>query len=252
MALARPRPLVAGNWKMNGLRRDLVELTAIRDGIAAGMAGAAEVAVCLPATLLALAAEIARDTFAIGAEDTHAAPAGAHTGDLAAEMLADVGASYVIVGHSERRIDHGETSAMVRAKAEAAWRAGLVPIICVGETESQREAGAALEIVEEQLVASVPDGADGDNLVVAYEPVWAIGSGRTPSEQDIAEVHLHLRGLLAARFDEAGAAIRLLYGGSCKPHNAAALFAVPEVDGALVGGASLKATDFLAIAGAYA
>jgi triosephosphate isomerase len=248
---ARPRPLVAGNWKMNGLRRDLVELTAVRDGLAAGAAGRAEIAMCLPATLLALAAEIARDVFAIGAEDTHPAPPGAYTGDLAAEMLADVGARYVIVGHSERRIGHCETDDMVRAKAEASWRAGLVPILCVGETAAEREAGGTLAVVERQLALSVPDGAGESNLVVAYEPVWAIGSGLTPTAQEVSDVHLHLRGLLASRFGEAGAGVRLLYGGSCKPHNAAELFAVPEVDGALIGGASLKAADFLAIAGAY-
>ncbi|HVV94002.1 MAG TPA: triose-phosphate isomerase [Hyphomicrobiales bacterium] len=252
MADARPRPLVAGNWKMNGLRRDLVELAAIRDAVAAGVAGPAEVALCLPATLLALAAELARDVFSIGAEDTHPAPQGAFTGDLAAEMLADVGATYVIVGHSERRIGHGETDETVRAKAAAAWRAGLVPIVCVGETAAEREAGATLGVVERQLAQSVPDGAGAANLVVAYEPVWAIGTGLTPTVEDVAEVHMQLRGLLASRFGEGGAGVRLLYGGSCKPDNAAMLMGVPDVDGALVGGASLRAVDFLAIAGVYA
>ncbi len=185
---------------------------------------------------------------AIGGQDCHPAPSGAHTGDIAAEMLADAGASHVIVGHSERRADHGEKDGLVRAKAEAAYRAGLVAIICVGETEAQRDAGQARDVVAQQLAGSVPDGATAGSTVVAYEPVWAIGTGRTPSTADIAEMHGHMRALLTGRFGgETGAGIRLLYGGSAKPGNAAEIFGVRHVDGALVGGASLKAADFLGI-----
>jgi triosephosphate isomerase len=188
---------------------------------------------------------------AIGGQDCHAAPGGAHTGDIAAEMLADAGASHVITGHSERRADHGESDDQVRAKAEAAWRAGLTAIVCVGETEAERDAGRALEIVGGQLAGSIPDGATAGNLVVAYEPVWAIGTGRTASLDDIAEVHDFLRARLVARFGPAiGEAVRLLYGGSVKPGNAGELFAVSNVDGGLVGGASLKAADFSAIVAA--
>ena len=208
--------------------------------------------ICPPATLIAAFAAKARGSaVAIGGQDCHAAPGGAHTGDLAAEMLADAGASHVIVGHSERRADHRERDAQVRAKAGAAWRAGLTAIVCVGETGAERDAGRTLEIVGGQLAGSIPDGATADNLVVAYEPVWAIGTGRTPSPDDIAEVHDFMRARLAARFGSAiGAAVRLLYGGSVKPGNAGELFALSNVDGGLVGGASLKAADFAAIVAA--
>jgi triosephosphate isomerase (TIM) len=248
---SRPRPLVAGNWKMNGLLASLAELVAIRDGVAEGRAGEAEVVICPPATLIALANDV-RGTVGIGGQDCHPALAGAHTGDLSAEMLADLGATYVIVGHSERRADHSESDTLVRAKAQAAWRAGLSAIVCLGETREQRDAGLTIELVGRQLQDSVPDGATTTNLVIAYEPVWAIGTGLTPTTRDVAEVHAFIREKLVARFGEAGAAIRVLYGGSVKPDNAAELMAVPNVDGALVGGASLKAKDFLAIAGVYA
>jgi len=253
MPAPRPRPLIAGNWKMNGLRHSLVELSTIRDSLANGQgAGEAEVAVCVPATLLALASEIARGAFALGAQDCHAEASGAYTGDISAEMLADLGTQYVIVGHSERRTCHRETDQCVNAKVRGAWRGGLVPIVCVGESEAARDAGETLEVVRTQLAASVPARADGANLVVAYEPVWAIGSGRTPTCEEVAEVHALLRAELVSRFGEdAGAGVRLLYGGSVKPDNAAELMAVPEVDGALVGGASLKAEDFLAIVAVY-
>lgn len=253
MAAMRPRPLIAGNWKMNGLRRDLVELATVRNAMAeAGdPEDAAEIVVCPPATLLALAAELGRGTFTLGAQDCHAAPSGAHTGDISPEMLADLGVRYVIVGHSERRAAHGESDAEVRAKAKGAWRAGLTPIVCVGETEEARDAGQTLDVVRRQFAASVPDGADGDNLVIAYEPVWAIGSGSTPAAGEIAEVHALLRAELLTRFGAAGEGVRLLYGGSVRPANAAVLMAVPEVDGALVGGACLNALDFLAIAEVY-
>ena len=185
---------------------------------------------------------------ALGAQDCHPKASGAHTGDISAEMLADAGASFVIVGHSERRADHGETDALVRQKAEAAWRAGLTAIVCIGETGQHRDAGQTLHICGGQLSGSLPDGATAANLVVAYEPVWAIGTGLTPTPEDIKQVHQFIRNNLISRFKDEGAKIRILYGGSVKPSNAAELMAVPNVNGALVGGASLKAADFLAIA----
>ena len=243
------RKLAAGNWKMNGLAAAGAELDAL---IAATVGAAAEVLICPPATLIAgFAAQARGSAVAIGGQDCHPAPGGAHTGDLSAEMIADAGGTHVIVGHSERRADHGESDTQVRAKAEAAWRAGLTAIVCVGETEAERDAGRALEIVGGQLGGSIPDGATPENLVVAYEPVWAIGTGRVPSLEDIAEMHDFMRTRLVARFGPAiGEAVRLLYGGSVKPGNAGELFAVSNVDGGLVGGASLKAADFAAIVAA--
>lgn len=228
---------------MNGLRVDLATLEAVASGAPAGP----ELVLCPPASLIALFAErAAGGPVAIGGQDCHAARAGAHTGDLSAEMLADAGAAWVILGHSERRADHGETSAAVRAKAEGAARAGLRAILCIGETEAERDAGETLAVLESQLAASLPDGATAAALAVAYEPVWAIGTGRTPTLAEIAEAHAHLR----ARLPDPE--IRLIYGGSVKPANAREILALPEVDGALVGGASLKAADFLAIAAAAA
>ncbi len=237
--------LAAGNWKMHGLAADLAEIDAL---LAAHPAPACEVVVCPPATLLSrLAARLDRTPYMAGGQDCHAAPKGAHTGDIAAAMLADAGASFVILGPSERRADHGETSALVAAKARAARAAGLTPILCLGETEAERDAGRTLEVLSAQLAESLPDGSDAA-LVLAYEPVWAIGSGRTPTPAQIAEAHGHLRSQLARHLGAGPAqAVRLLYGGSVKPENAAAIFAVPEVDGALVGGASLKAAEFGAI-----
>jgi len=244
------RPLIAGNWKMNGLKASANELAAIGQG-AERVWRKADLLICPPATLLFTSAAIVIGSkVAIGAQDCHPAASGAHTGDLSAEMLADAGATAIIVGHSERRTDHHETDALVRAKAEAAWRAGLVAIVCVGETQAERDAGKALDVVGLQLAGSVPDGATAANLVVAYEPVWAIGTGRTPTAKDVEEVHGFIRDRLKDRFSDEGAAIRILYGGSVKPSNAAELMAVANVDGALVGGASLKAVDFLAIAAA--
>jgi triosephosphate isomerase len=244
------RPLIAGNWKMNGLKASLKELDAIAKG-AGDIATKADLLICPPATLLFGAADgVSGSSVRIGAQDCHTAVSGAHTGDISAEMIADAGASAVIVGHSERRADHGESDALVRQKAEAAWQQGLLAIVCVGETQSQRDAGQALEVVGRQLAGSVPDGATAANLVVAYEPVWAIGTGRTPTVADIAEVHGFMHKTLSARFPQQGAAIRLLYGGSVKPSNARELMAVENVNGALIGGASLKAADFLAIAAA--
>jgi triosephosphate isomerase (TIM) len=242
------RPLIAGNWKMNGLKASMAEFDAMLAGAPAS-AGKADLLVCPPATLVAAFADKARGKgVAVGAQDCHPKASGAHTGDISAEMLADAGATAIIVGHSERRADHGESDALVRQKAEAAWRAGLVAIVCIGETQSQRDGGQTLGICGGQLNGSLPDGATAANLVVAYEPVWAIGSGLTPTTADVEQVHRFIRGVLTERFKAEGSRIRILYGGSVKPSNAAELMAVANVNGALVGGASLKASDFLAIA----
>lgn len=246
------RPLIAGNWKMNGLKASLSELALMAKG-ASEIWRKADLLICPPATLLFTSAAAAIGSrIKIGAQDCHVAVSGAHTGDISAEMIADAGASAVIVGHSERRADHGETDALVRQKAEAIWQQGLLAIVCVGETQGQRDAGQALDVVGRQLAGSVPDGATAANLVVAYEPVWAIGTGRTPTAADVAEMHGFMRKELMARFKGEGAGIRLLYGGSVKPSNAKELLAVENVNGALIGGASLKAADFLAIAAAVA
>ncbi|MCG6904040.1 MAG: triose-phosphate isomerase [Rhodobacter sp.] len=238
--MADRRKLAAGNWKMNGLGADLAEI----DALAAAHAGAAcDILICPPATLLSRMAERAGTTVALGGQDCHAKAAGAHTGDISAAMLAEAGARYVIVGHSERRADHGESDADVCAKASAAIAAGLHAVVCVGETLEQREAGETLSVIGAQLAGSVPDGADA-TMVVAYEPVWAIGTGKVPTLDQIGEVHDFLRSTLAARFGPAAGGMRLLYGGSVKPANADEIFGVANVDGALVGGASLKAADF--------
>jgi len=250
MVRAARRPLVAGNWKMNGLRSSAAEFTRIVEG--AQKLTAVDLMICPPATLLVLLAAAAKGTSVlIGAQDCHAEPSGPFTGDLSAEMLKDAGASAVIVGHSERRSYHKETDADVRAKALAARRAGLCAIVCVGETRAEREDGRALAVVGTQLDGSVPDGATVENLVVAYEPVWAIGSGLTPTPTDVADMHAFIRQRLGSRLAEEGQGIRILYGGSVKPSNAKELLHVANVDGALVGGASLKADEFLAIAGVY-
>jgi len=250
MATSR-RPLVAGNWKMNGLAASAGELKKIMAG-AAELAGRVDLMVCPPATLLAAFVEVARGSaVAIGGQDCHAEAAGAFTGDVSAEMLKDAGATAVIIGHSERRAYHKETDDEVRGKTLAAWRANLLAIVCIGETKFERDAGATLPRIERQLAESLPDGATAQNLVVAYEPVWAIGTGVTPTPVDVAEVHGFIRKRLGLRYGAAGEGIRILYGGSVKPANAKELMAVANVDGALVGGASLKAEEFLAIAGAY-
>ena len=238
------RKLAAGNWKMNGTKASLAEVAAL---IAAHPDPKSEVLLCPPATLVAAMVAAAAGKIAVGGQDCHMKAAGAHTGDIAAEMLADCGASHVILGHSERRADHGESSEMVAAKAASARAAGLVAVICVGETEAQRDAGETLALVGAQLAGSVPDGATAANTVIAYEPVWAIGTGRTPTLEQIAEVHDFMRAELVARFGTEGEGMRLLYGGSVKPSNATEIFATSNVDGALVGGASLKAADFGAI-----
>jgi triosephosphate isomerase (TIM) len=233
------RKLVAGNWKMNGLTESA---SVIYDLAVAHPDPDCDVLICPPFTLVARFAE---GPFDIGGQDCHWEPSGAHTGDISAEMLADAGAVAVILGHSERRVDHGETSAMVALKTAAAWRAELRAIVCIGESQAERDAGQTLDIVAEQLAGSIPDGAGPKRLAIAYEPIWAIGTGRTPSLDEIAEVHTFIRKILSRRFGrDTGAAIRVLYGGSVKPANAPEIFAIDDVDGALVGGASLTARDF--------
>jgi triosephosphate isomerase len=243
------RKLIAGNWKMNGLRESGAALAGDLAGRATGPFGC-DMVVCPPATLLGSVGEALRGSaVALGGQDCHPARSGAYTGDVSAEMLADAGCRYVIVGHSERRAGHGEDDAVVRAKAEAVVSAGMTPIVCVGETEAQRRAGQALAVIEAQVTGSLPVGVDGASMVIAYEPVWAIGTGQTATPADVAEVHGHIRGLLERLFGGAAAAgsLRILYGGSVKPGNAAELLAVANVDGALVGGASLDADAFWAI-----
>ncbi len=246
------RPLVAGNWKMNGLAASLGEARSVADALGVAALAGVDGMICPPATLVAALAVAARGTrLAVGGQDCHAAAAGAHTGDVSAEMLKDAGAVAVIVGHSERRADHGETDAIVRQKCQAAHRAGLMAIVCVGETAGQRTAGLTLDVVGRQLAGSLPDGATARDTVVAYEPVWAIGTGLTPTAADVAAVHADMRRRLIARFGAEGTLFRLLYGGSVKGSNARELMGVPDVNGALVGGASLKAADFLGIFDAY-
>src|SRR5262249_13128195 len=246
--MAGKAPLIAGNWKMNGLLSSIVELEQII-AAAPGLKGTVDLLVCPPATLVAaFAAKAKGSPVAIGGQDCHTEAAGAFTGDISADMLRDAGAHAVILGHSERRTYHKETDPDVRAKTIAAWRAGLQAIVCVGETRDQRTAGKTLEIVGAQLAGSLPSEANADNLVIAYEPVWAIGTGLTPTSADVAEVHRFIRETIAKRFGAEGQGIRILYGGSVKPSNAAELLAVDNVNGALVGGASLKAQEFLAIA----
>ena len=239
------KKLAAGNWKMNGTRASLAEVAAL---LAAHPAPACEMLLCPPATLIAQMTGTAKGSaLRVGAQDCHAKPQGAHTGDISVAMLKDAGATHVILGHSERRTDHGETDAQVRAKAEAVVEAGLIAIVCIGETESDRDSGKTLAVIGSQIDGSIPMGATAANLVVAYEPVWAIGTGRTPTLAEIAEVHSFLRGRLRGLIGQEAEGVRILYGGSVKPSNATDIFAVPHVDGALVGGASLKAADFGAI-----
>jgi triosephosphate isomerase len=236
---------------MNGLASSEGELAKTIAG-AGSLTGKSELMICPPATLIAAFAGAARGSpVLIGAQDCHTDPSGAHTGDISAEMLADAGAQAVIVGHSERRADYHESDAQVRAKAQAAWRAGLTAIVCVGEQRSEREAGNTLQIVDRHLEGSLPDGATAANLVVAYEPVWAIGTGLTPTAKDVTEVHARIREGLTKRFGSQAEGVRILYGGSVKPENAKELLTVPNVNGALVGGASLKAADLLGIASIY-
>ena len=247
LSLTTPRPLIAGNWKMFGLEASLDEARAVAAAVAA-KPPAARVAICPPATLLhRLSEAMAGESVLVGGQDCHPKPSGAHTGDISAAMLADAGARLVILGHSERRAAHGESDALVSAKVEAALVAGLEPIVCCGETCEQRDAGQAEAVVTAMARGSLPASLAGQAFAVAYEPVWAIGTGRTPTGAEIAAIHAALRGVLVERFGEHGAAVPILYGGSVKPDNAREILATAEVGGALVGGASLKASDFLAI-----
>lgn len=251
MAAAR-RKLIAGNWKMNGLQADGIALCAELTERLGGTAATFDMLVCPPATLLAAISQKARGSaLMVGGQDCHAEAKGAFTGNISAEMLRDAGAVAAIVGHSERRTLHGESDAAVRSKALACWRAGLQAVICIGETLDERDAGRTLDVLERQILGSLPEGGTAANLVLAYEPVWAIGTGRTPSVDDVAKAHAHIRAVLARRSGDS-MAVRVLYGGSVKPDNAATLLRLENVDGALVGGASLKAADFWAIAAAVA
>jgi len=247
----KPHPIVAGNWKMNGLSASLAQIEAMAQGYDAPLKSSVELLICPPATLVGAAIATAAGRLSIGGQDCHQKASGAHTGDVSASMLADLGATFVIVGHSERRTDHAESSALVKAKAEAALTAGLIAILCVGETDAERKAGRTLDVVGAQIAGSLPAGATAANLVLAYEPVWAIGTGLTPTAADVADVHAFIRAELARALGADGAGVRILYGGSVKPSNAIELMGVANVDGALVGGASLTAKDFLGIAAAY-
>jgi triosephosphate isomerase len=249
MTGSQPRPLVAGNWKMNGLSSQLEEIRLLA-GMLDGAALRCDVLVCPPATLLSRASAIVPGV-TLGGQDCHAQAAGAHTGDVSAEMLKDGGASMVIVGHSERRTNHHESDATVAAKAEAAWRAGLVAIICIGETLDERKGGKTLAVLSRQLKGSIPKGATAANTIIAYEPVWAIGTGLTPTTAEVAEAHAHIRAELKTIMAGEGPKTRILYGGSVKPGNAVELMGAANVNGALVGGASLKAADFIGIIKAY-
>jgi triosephosphate isomerase (TIM) len=243
--------MVVGNWKMNGLKTALSEAVKVKDGLTAA-GGPADVMICPPATLILVLAEVLKGSqVRVGGQDCHAAAAGAFTGDVAAGMLADGGASAVILGHSERRAGHGERDRDVRAKVVTAIAAGLTAIVCVGETAGERAAGLTETVVRRQLAGSLPDGITAANTIVAYEPVWAIGTGLTPTAGDVAAVHAAMRSALSARYGKDGDGVRLLYGGSVKPSNAKELLGVPHVHGALVGGASLTAADFLGIIKAY-
>ncbi|KFB09971.1 triose-phosphate isomerase [Nitratireductor basaltis] len=244
------KPLIAGNWKMHGTSASLSSLEAMATGFAEA-ASDADGVICVPATLLERAAGVVEgSSLQVGGQDCHPAEKGAHTGDISPEMLSDCGAIYVIVGHSERRADHGESDGVVADKAKAAWRAGLIAIICIGETEAQRKAGETFNVLEEQMAGSVPAGASATNTVIAYEPVWAIGTGLTPEIADIEAAHAHIRQHLRKQLGaETADSMRLLYGGSVKPGNAGDILSVENVDGALIGGASLKAEDYLGIVG---
>ncbi len=239
-------PLIAGNWKMHGMPPRLAEIEAIALSVKA-VPPSADILICVPATLIARAVQIAAGRIAIGGEDCSAEVSGAFTGDISAEMLKGAGAAAVIVGHSERRQHHAETDAIVAAKAKAAQRAGLSAIICIGETQSQRLNGKALSVCGDQIAGSIPDGMTASAMAIGYEPLWAIGTGHMPTSQEITEMHAHIRQCIVARFGGQGNEVRILYGGSVKPSNARDILALPEVGGALVGGASLKAADFEAI-----
>jgi triosephosphate isomerase len=245
-------PLVAGNWKMNGERDQLDQLALMARGVDDELADNLDVVICPPATLIYVATALSEDTnLQVGAQDCHNESKGAHTGDISAEMIKDCLADYCIVGHSERRADHGETDFHIAGKAQACWRAGLTAIICIGETETEFDAGMAEKVLKRQIAMSVPTGATENDTIIAYEPVWAIGTGKTPSPEDIRTIHALIREELAEKLGGHGERMRILYGGSVKPANSAELLSILNVDGALVGGASLKAEDFLAICETY-
>lgn len=245
-------PLVAGNWKMNGERDSLDQLALMARGVDEELAEKVDVVICPPATLLYVATTLSEDTpLQVGAQDCHNEPKGAHTGDISAEMIKDCFADFCIVGHSERRTDHEESDFHVAGKAQACWRAGLTAIICIGETEAEYDSGQAQVVLARQIANSVPEGATENDTIIAYEPVWAIGTGKTPSPEDIRDVHAFIREELAQKLGGHGERMRILYGGSVKPDNAPELLSVMNVDGALVGGASLKAEDFIAICETY-
>lgn len=245
------RPLVAGNWKMNGVRESLNELKAIAAGVEP-LSRKIDTLICPPATLLYVSTALVTDSpLKIGAQDCHTAQSGAFTGDISAAMIADSFGTFAIVGHSERRTFHKEDDPLVQRKAAAAIEAGLTAIVCIGETEAERKAGATLDVLKAQLAGSVPDGATAESVVIAYEPVWAIGTGLTPTATDVEQAHSFMRAELKARFGGEGAKMRILYGGSVKPSNALELMGIANVDGALIGGASLKSADFLAICQVY-
>jgi len=245
------RKLIAGNWKMNGVAEDLRELRAIASGLSSDLGRSVDALICVPATLISRAQEVLHgERLSLGGQDCHQAASGAHTGDVSATMLKDAGAGFVIIGHSERRQNHGESDALVQAKITAAQQAGLVAIACVGETLDEREMGKTLDVIGRQLDGSLADAVALASLIIAYEPVWAIGTGKTPTLEDVAQVHGFIRTRLLERFGQAASDVRLLYGGSVKPDNAGALLKLDNVDGALVGGASLKAQDFLGICAA--
>ena len=242
------RRLIAGNWKMNGLKAEIAEIEAIAAGVGSGGASGPECLICPPTTILAAArAAVGDRMLALGAQDCHTAEKGAHTGDISVGMLTDAGAGYIIVGHSERRADHGETDAIVKAKAEAVLAGGALPIVCIGETLGERQAGETLNVIATQMAGSIPDADPAGTVVVAYEPVWAIGTGLTPTSEQIAEVHSAIRGHLRDRFGAGAEDVRILYGGSLNPKNADEILAIADVDGGLIGGASLKADSFLSI-----
>jgi triosephosphate isomerase (TIM) len=246
------KPMVAGNWKMNGIADSLGELRQIANGFMSGLDADCDALICVPSTLLSRAKDIVENSpVKVGGQDCHMKDSGAHTGDVSSAMLKDAGASHVLVGHSERRTDHKENDAAVNAKTQAAWRAGLVAVICIGETEAERKGGVTNQVLSAQLKGSIPAGADGGNTIIAYEPVWAIGTGLTPTVGDVADAHAHIRAELSALSVSGSAKMRILYGGSVKPSNARELLSIDNVDGALVGGASLKSADFLGICDAY-
>lgn len=248
--MTTPKALVAGNWKMNGLKSSAEEITRLNDLINENGAKC-DVLICPPFTLISTLSGLNTKHVEIGAQDCHMNMNGAHTGDISAEMIKDLNGKYIIVGHSERRADHGETNETVNAKAAAVQNTGLTAIICVGETEDERDAGKAIDVVTSQVKASIPLGSTVQNTIIAYEPVWAIGTGRTPTAKDVQEIHNAIRKILEGRFGEKGSQINILYGGSVKASNALELMSVEDVNGALVGGASLKAEDFYGIIKAY-